>query len=126
MAQPANLALDGAEPRLSADEKRDQAVVAQSPAQRQFRLHDPNVTFEEYLFYAQKTRAEEAEQPKVKGRGILSVIFPSKSDRGVRRASHHGEKDGSEANPAVVSELEWTNAHRALRTATRGAIFYLM
>lgn len=125
MAQPANLALDGAEPRLSLDEKGDHAADVQS-GQRQFRLHDPNVTFEEYLYYAQKTRAEEAEQPKVKGRGILSVIFPSKSDGGVRRASHHDEKDGTETNPGVVSELEWTNAHRALRTATRGAIFYLM
>ncbi|KAK8009810.1 hypothetical protein PG990_008775 [Apiospora arundinis] len=98
-------------------------VAVMKPQQR--KLHDPTVTFEEYLHYAQQTRIEEASHPPV-GREtkLWSLIFPSKSDAGVAQKEASGEK----ANPssADVSDDEWTNASRALRTATRGACFYLI
>lgn len=101
------------------------------PPQRR-KLHDSSVTFEEYFYYAQRTRAEEDAQPKPKSeRSWTSILFPSKSDGGVRQVESHGEghKGKNLADPrvrATVSDEEWTNASRALRTATRGAIFYLI
>ncbi|KAI9172713.1 hypothetical protein HJFPF1_02225 [Paramyrothecium foliicola] len=96
------------------------------------KLHDKGVTFEEYYHYAQRTRAEEDEQPKTKSaRSIWSFIFPTKSDSGVTRVTtSDGGNSGKNLNdPAVratISDAEWTNASRALRTASRGAIFYLI
>ena len=99
------------------------------------KLHDPSVTFEEYHYYAEKTRAEEDASLFQGGgsKGMLSMIIPSKSDKGVDR---DGEKRGSViaqtvnlSNPdkrAEITDEEWTNANRALRTATWGAIFYLI
>jgi hypothetical protein len=95
------------------------------------RLHDSGVTFEEYHFYAQQTRAEEDTQP-AHGRetNLLSLVFPSKSDGGIKQKNtEHGDPKRNLSNPdtrAVVSDEEWTNASRALRTATKGAIFYLI
>jgi hypothetical protein len=127
MAQLGSLALDGGDPRLpgGGDEKEMLDSKPQlggiQPYQR--KLHDPSVTFEEYHYYAKLTRAEEDSHPKT-GREtkLLSLIFPSKSDGGVQRAASGDHKiDGSS-----ITDDEWTNASRALRTATRGAIFYLI
>lgn len=50
---------------------------------------------------------------------LLSLVFPPKSQGGV-------VKEKSASSDAVISDEEWTNASRALRTATRGAAFYLI
>ena len=137
MAQMANLALGGGDPRMSVDEGKGpygmSSIAYTLPQLR--KIHDPAVTFEEYHYYAEKTRAEEDSAANQAGhtRGILSVILPSKTDKGVERV---GEKRGSViaqtvnlSNPdkrAEISDEEWTNANRALRTATWGAIFYLI
>lgn len=135
MSKPSALALDGPDPRLHPD-FQDKYTAPQLR-----RLHDPDVTFEEYHYYALRTRAEEVaqiEDSSSQKTGILSVIFPSKSDKGVRHAasSHDGpsdqEKDAAKLNlsdpqkRATITDDEWTNASRALRTASRGAIFYLI
>ena len=136
----AGLALEGGDPRMSVDEgKGPHGMSSMAYTLPQMRkIHDSAVTFEEYHYYAEKTRAEEdasANQERDSGgsRGILSVILPTKSDKGVERV---GEKRGSMiaqtvnlSNPdkrAEISDEEWTNANRALRTATWGAIFYLI
>lgn len=104
--------------------------AAVHPQQR--KLHDPKVTFEEYHFYAQRTRAEEDLQPRTKvERSWLSLIFPSKSGGGVEQVqsnvtNHKGKNLADPTIRASISDEEWTNASRALRTATRGAIFYLI
>ena len=55
MAQPGAFSSDGGDPRpLHARDRQDTYI---SPQQRL--LHDPEVTFEEYHYYALKTRAEE-------------------------------------------------------------------
>ncbi|KAH8697886.1 putative amino acid transporter [Talaromyces proteolyticus] len=134
MAQPASFMLDGGDPRLN-EKERDMvdAVEATRPQHRP--LHDPSVTFEEYHYYAQLTRVEEDSYPDHdKERGWLSMIFPSKSDAGVTQEAGSDKEVKSAAhlntnNPAVrdvITDQEWTNASRALRTATRGAIFYLI
>lgn len=50
-----NMALDGGDPRLSMGE--GQVTV---PTIIRHKLHDPNVKFEEYLFYAKIQREQEA------------------------------------------------------------------
>ena len=44
---------------LTADDSVSTAIKPQQRA-----LHDPDVTFEEYYYYAQQTRAEELNHPK--------------------------------------------------------------
>jgi hypothetical protein len=67
MSTPANLALDGGDPRMD-EKKPDQYVVDQGQEAglkggftiEAAQVHnDPNVLFEEYLHYAEITRAEE-------------------------------------------------------------------
>jgi hypothetical protein len=129
--------LDGGDPRLN-EKERDfadaaDARMAMRPQHRS--LYDSSVTFEEYHYYAQLTRAEEENYPDHdKERGWLSVIFPSKSDGGVTQTSDGNSEPKNvgglnTSNPEVrdvISDEEWANASRALRSATRGAIFYLI
>lgn len=138
MAQVGNMALDGGDPRLAGEDGTwaGEGIVAYTRPQMRA-LHDPTVTFEEYHYYANLTRAEEdataaTAASKSESRGFLSVLIPSKSDKGVvneekRRASLVPSVNVSDRRQrASVSDEEWTNASRAVRTATAGAIFYLI
>jgi amino acid permease len=49
---------------------------------------------------------------------MMSLVFPSKSHGGVEKKASSKE--------AIISDEEWANASRALRSATRGAAFYLI
>jgi hypothetical protein len=95
------------------------------------KLHDRSVTFEEYHYYAQQTRAEE-EMLTEKETGVMSIIFPSKNDKGVQLETKNVTRDASTMNTSnvenrnLITEEEWVNASLALRTASRGAIFYLI
>lgn len=114
--------------------------------------HDPSVTFEEYIYYASITRAEEkianerhvaAAGPKSfkkvlfnrfsKGRQ-LSADSPSATDNG-STGEKHDEKGVTPApvdapatrgNLGGVSDSEWKNASRAIRTAGWSSVFYLI
>ena len=137
MTTLAPMALDGGDPRLSADEKTfvGQGMVAYTRPQMR-KLHDPSISFEEYYYYAQHTRAEEEEynaQNAHEKTNIIQLIFPSKSGKGAggveekRRQSLVPDVDtGNGDQQAVISNDEWANASRAVRTATQGAIFYLI
>jgi hypothetical protein len=90
-----------------------------------------------YNYYADRTRAEEDQHAgEVQGtQGWLEMIIPSKSGMGAGGVSS-AEKQGADTNAHVnladperrmqISDEEWTNASRALRTATKSAIFYLI
>jgi hypothetical protein len=135
------IAADGGDPRMPSSVIRDEDGP-NSPVSRL--LHDPSVTFEEYRYYAERTRAEENEaaQTESPSKGILQVIFPTKSDTGVtpvsaspRRSDSPGngdeKKEGSDAVPPqshrlTITDAEWTNASRAIRTASGAACFYLI
>lgn len=137
LEKPAPGSSDG---NLYSDQKRSSEVgelhtrsVAIKPQHRL--LHDPNVTFEEYLFYAERTRAEEdGKMPGTKPRVTLKAIFvPSANSGVVEGAAASGAWDAvTELNlsdPGVragISDEEWANASRALRTATAAACFYLI
>ncbi|KZF20803.1 hypothetical protein L228DRAFT_179732 [Xylona heveae TC161] len=119
-------------------------------------LHDPNVTFEEYLHYASVSRAEESELPPAKGPfgnvwrsiflgkksktlegnpadgSVVNTIEQSPGEKGAREMGEKDTKASDEVNnsfmaPAsAVTEEEWKDASRAARTATWGAVFYLI
>ena len=96
MAQMGNLALDGGDPRLAnGDEKAGvggQGMVAYTRPQMKL-LHDPSVSFAEYHYYAEKTRAEEDsnmhELAAGEARGIMSILMPTKGGK-----SANGRRQG--------------------------------
>lgn len=99
------------------------------------KLHDPSVTFEEYHYYARLTRAGEEQRhlesapPK---QGILKTIFPPKSSEATDAPNRNGSIDekvlniNKAAQRMEISDADWVNASRAMRTATWAAIFYLI
>lgn len=108
-------------------------------------LHDPNVTFEEYHYYALKTREEEIEidrnDPNAGKTRLVDIIFPPKKGPGADgqvvsapQGPEEAEKRRSSVNVnfanaaarAVITDEEWKNASRAFRTATWAACFYLI
>jgi hypothetical protein len=132
MSNMANLALDGGDPRLAGTDGKiaGQGVVSYTRPQMRA-LHDPTVSFEEYHYYANQSRAiENAEVvPKRQNRGFLSTIIPDigQSTDEKRRASLvPGVNVSDRDQHATVTDEEWINASRAVRTATAGAIFYLI
>ena len=107
----ANLALDGGDPRL-----HDGGLSAYPPPSSR-KMHDSSVPFEEYYHYAKITRAEQE-------LGVSAELATATTPPG-----SNGEKDLKEIMPenhARVTDDEWTNASRAIRTATWLAVFYLI
>lgn len=131
------LALEGGDPRLLNSDPKGPLGGEESPPYpsymkpKQRKTYDSSVTFEEYHYYAAKSRAEEDADTSAGGRGIASVLFPSTSATHEKPASQLGEKaehvnlSYREARAGITDE-EWTNASRALRTATASAIFFLI
>ncbi|MCJ1319021.1 hypothetical protein MMC15_004353 [Xylographa vitiligo] len=135
---------NGGDPRMSVDAAAmDTYAGFISPQQRL--LHDPNVTFEEYRYYAEKTRAEERalKETEVGRTGLMQILFPPKSspkpvfnsqgavgefdEKGTaRRQSSVNANLADRSTRQVVTMEEWTNASRAFRTATWAACFYLI
>ncbi|KAI1146193.1 transmembrane amino acid transporter protein-domain-containing protein [Nemania diffusa] len=89
---------------------------------RERKVHDSGVTFEEYYYYAQQTREEQLhlEPPQWQWRTLLASRKKPTDD--VQGEDHHsGPSHGQ-----LVSDEEWVDASRAFRTASWGAIFYLI
>jgi len=125
-------------------------------------LHDSNISFEEYLYYAKLTRAEEERlygpgsnyqetssgigaffkgkilRKEVKRRESVEIPRLSISAQGEPVATNGSEKHGTttpqsdekrdpeRSGSLVITDEEWIRASRAARTATWGAIFYLI
>lgn len=91
------------------------------------RLHDPAVTFHEYQHYAQLTRQDQDNAPKpTAGKNLLVYLIPNlqKVERETFQLT-----DANYADPEIrmnISDEEWVNASRAFRTASAGAVFYLI
>lgn len=133
MAAMAIAGLDGGDPRLQ-DEKSmytGQGFVNYTRPQMR-KLHDRSVTFEEYYYYAQQTRAMELTYPVEGHTGIVGMLVPSKSSKGVGLDSDRKESlvpavnISDKSQRSNISDEEWTNASRAVRTASAGACFYLI
>ena len=137
MAQMGAMALDGGDPRLphKDGELAGQGIVAYTRPQMR-PLHDKSITFEEYHYYALQSRAEEdldhrTGQNTNRNRGFLSTLTgkgssSEASDEKRRRSTVPDINLSAPDNRAIVTEEEWTNASRAMRTATAGAVFFLI
>ncbi|GAB7348843.1 hypothetical protein MBLNU459_g7551t2 [Dothideomycetes sp. NU459] len=138
MATFANIG-GAADPRLGkeADVIPNQEIVDPPPtysAPGQYVGHNPNIPFEEYLYYAEWTRNYE-KSLSTKGRGlssITSVLTGKGKGAGPvnevdSTAAPRVEADGTTTETfGVISDYEWHHASRAARTATWGAVFYLI
>jgi hypothetical protein len=146
MCSNAGLALEGNDPR-----DPSHAILGDNePVETQLlhNIHDPSVTFEEYIYYATITRAEEkianeryvaAAGPKsfksvVKNRfskGHVETVAPDFSSTDNNST---GEKTGHDENGVIipsrnlggVTDSEWKSASRAVRTAGWSSVFYLI
>ncbi|CZR63599.1 related to amino acid transporter [Phialocephala subalpina] len=137
MSNLANIALEGPDPRLTAEGKKSnenttlEAPLTNGEAKEpptvlirpQVRpLHDISITFEEHSYYANKTRAEEELHL-----GDIQANPAWEQAMSHRLRSINATTDLSDPEKrANISDQEWTNASRALGTATKRAIFYLI
>ena len=139
----ANPALDGVESRVSSEKNEKNAtqhVLDQDDEDAGFTIerahvyNDTSVLFEEYLHYAKITRAEERayERNLVKRKDPLSLggIIKNRFSKGhvheVNAVVDEGTIVTTHNNASTVTDAEWKQASRALRTAGWGSIFFLI
>ncbi|KAK3357912.1 transmembrane amino acid transporter family protein [Lasiosphaeria hispida] len=147
-------------PMLSGEEVGDihretlQTVAPLDPL-RTANAHDPSITFEEYLYWAEITRKEEEaanalylssrgpstittlvasrfskeKHPPPTSTGDASASEKTGSEQGVSEKAPPAYSNGNNGSDAIVTsvtEHEWKQASRAMRTAGWGGIFYLI
>ena len=86
--------------------------------------HDPTVLFEEYHYYAKRTREEErnVQSPRLNWR---EVLLRKKNEADVEPPTFDPDQAHlSESHRLEITDEEWTNASRAFRTASWGACKY--
>ncbi|PNS18845.1 hypothetical protein CAC42_5384 [Sphaceloma murrayae] len=133
MANAAVMSSTGVDARLSSAVGHDSDYI--SPQTR--RLHDTAVSFEEYHYYAQQARREEAVNAGAaanESKGFMATIFPSRAAN--KTTAHESQVSSEKHVPNVnlsdqgarmrISDDEWTNASRALRLAAWPSMFYLI
>jgi hypothetical protein len=144
-ANPAGLALE-ADPR---DPHHPVTGPGAEPMETQLLrgIHDPKITFEEYMYYGAITRAEEkaANERYVQAAGPKTIktvllnrfskgkVEPLPVDAPDSPIESAGEKNAIDEkgmtphrNLGGVSDNEWKNASRAVRTAGWSSVFYLI
>lgn len=92
--------------------------------------HDPSVTFYEYKYYAEITRAEQdaGNVPTTSSgeHGMLPTTIGALAGN-EKTSDHEDAQEGLPArNPHIISDDEWMKASRAIRTATWLSVFYLI
>ncbi|KAI2790114.1 hypothetical protein POX_d05619 [Penicillium oxalicum] len=106
-----------------------QDLTVSSPIKPQARPpYDPSVTFEEYHYYAEKTREEESALPSPTF-DLRHIFTRSRGpeDEHSHIRTHLTEIDFTHAERRVmISDEEWATASRALRSASWGACFFLI
>ncbi|KAL8693875.1 MAG: hypothetical protein Q9218_001384 [Villophora microphyllina] len=98
------------------------------------KLNDPNITFEEYHYYAKLSRTHPSEVADPYTSASVSPVSrynPFKKHKSIGEAYPTADEKGSNGSPTAdawhnVSNQEYLQASRALRTATWGAVFYLI
>lgn len=81
------------------------------------KMHDKDVTFQEYAYYAARTRAEEDSVQGTESVGILKILFPTKSGAGASGAHEKNGAMGNISTPerrAHITDEEWTNVSGAI------------
>ncbi|OTA90957.1 hypothetical protein M434DRAFT_77067 [Hypoxylon sp. CO27-5] len=147
---PANLALDGGDPRKMSFQAENKATEIVGHIEH---LQDRVISFEEYMYYAAITRAEEKEANArfIAARGPRTIknvikgrfskghaekatsnpqVVNSLSAEETQEKRHHGDAlQVSESNGIGnhgITEEQQKTASRAMRTASWGTIFYLI
>ena len=136
--QMGTLALDGGDVRLGSTAGVPEAEVNRPVGRK---LHDPSVTMEEYMHYASITRADtrhEASQgannyqigkPSFFGKKTVPTTGAADSPS-ASVANEKGAGMDTRASPPMsafaIGDEEYVQASRAIRTATWGAVFYLI
>ena len=138
------LALDGGDPRMGTtsgfDHKGSSAGMGTLDLTRTEvrNMHDSKVTFEEYLHHAKRTRADARFEPQERSMNLFKdmKIGRKKQDNAIVASSNLNGFEEKEMNVAIdgnvpaeyvsVTDEEWIQASRAARTATWGAVFYLI
>lgn len=109
------------------------------PAAIHRKLHDPNVMFEEYRYYAKIQREQElkglgpAERTALQLAGLTNHAGQASSDENIpggeadEKAGISNEKNQVQRNvgsfdTSNIAPAEWENASRAARNATWGAM----
>lgn len=94
-------------------------------------VHDPTIRFEEYHHYAKITREKEEhlEAPKLAWKELFGrKNTHHETDTAVAHAASSPAEKGASELPndarAEITDEEWENAGRALRTASAGACQY--
>lgn len=109
-------------------DKPESVGLAMAPRLR--KLHDSDVSFQEYHYYARLTREEQKTWAKpVAGKNFLAYLIPNlqKAETGPAEVANQAMVNISDREKRkLISDDEWANASRALRTAGTGAIFYLI
>lgn len=130
------LNLDGGDPHMgsSAGLGHGEAAAISRPTIQ--KLHDPSITFEEYMHYAAITRADDRNidaphtDSALKVAGLKSLNpFAKKSGTTAATTTELNDKSTAGSSPDgrfVISEEEYIQASRAVRTATWGAVFFLL
>jgi hypothetical protein len=117
------------EKQLAVDPPPTQTPILNTYIKPQERLpHDPNVTFEEYHWYALRTRTEEEsyEAPKTNWKSLLMHKKDTHNDISAVQVQADTERKFSQsARRFEITDEEWTNASRAFRTASVGACKYI-
>lgn len=132
--------MDGGDPRMgsSAGVGFGEGTEITRPATQ--KLHDPSITFEEYMHYAAITRADDRHINTPHTDNALKVAgfkglnpFAKKRKPTVETSTELNEKAAAPTTSSspdrqgyVISEEEYITASRAVRTATWGAIFFLL
>lgn len=83
--------------------------------------YDPTVTFEEYHYYAKKTRHEELslEAPVLNVRELLRGRCAGHAEASAVTLTEDDFKDRERR--LTITDEEWTNASRSVRSASWGA-----
>lgn len=117
-------------PEVVPDDKVQQTPVLGEGAipPRLRALHDKDVSFQEYQYYARLTREEQdALPPPAKaGKNLLAYLIPNLQKSAVSEVERVDLNTSDPEKRKQISDEEWVNASRALRTATAGAVFYLI
>lgn len=120
--------------QATAGDVPDPVTTANAYIKPQYRPpHDPTITFEEYHHYALKTRDKELalESPKLNWREWFSrrkhaaetdaPVGGVVSSTPITRPGEKGPADAEQSHRVDITDEEWENASRALRTASAGA-----
>lgn len=127
MSVPLGLISAEGDPRLSIAEKHNDQV------HQPINGNDSSITFEEFVYWSERTRADEALADKAmrekRGARTVKNTLKSRFTKGQPQDPTTSVADVYSSQEEIItgiSEKEWKQASRAIRTASWGSIFYLI